>query len=65
MVLILKTKLVVYLFIKIFIAITVRKKVIILSVVLSQLLVVLNAKPIAKLLMSYKKPFANILENKA
>lgn len=65
MILILKTKLVVYLYIKIFTIIIIKKKVIILLIVLSRLLIVLNAKPMAKLLTSYKKVLASILKKKA
>ena len=62
---ILKTKLVDHFFIEAFTTTTVERKVIILQVVPSRLLVVLNAKSIAELLMSYKGALARILKIKA
>lgn len=59
-----KIKLIVYVFIKVFTATTIGKKVIILQVVPSWLLVMLNAKSTAELLISYKKALASILEDK-
>lgn len=60
-----KTKLVVYFYIKVFIAIIAGEKVTILSVIPSRLLVKLNAKPTNELLTNYKRAFTNTLEDKA
>lgn len=65
MVPILKTKRVVHLFIEAFTATTIKRKVIILQVVLSWLLVMLNVKLTAELLMSYKVALASTVEDKA
>lgn len=59
-----KIKLIVHLFIEAFTITTIEKKVIILEVISSQLLVMLNVKPTTKLLTSYKKILTSILEDK-